>query len=429
MSFLYYILPLVFLAYLTWRHTHYGLYIILITVPGYLLRCQIWFVPTNWLELAIYVVFFSWLAKHLYSRSLRRHLIDCFHRTATYHRPIVLLLIGVIISTIISDNHIAALGILKSWFIAPLLFALVYIDTIKTPRDQQSMILALSLSVWPISLYGLFEYFTGLGMVIPGRLDSFFTSPNYVAMYTVPLFILIAGWLFVSRKHQLMSRSLTSYWLVWLGLTAVTIFLTKSFGGWLGLSGGLFILLTFLPRFNRKKAWLLSIAVVLLVLTSYAAIQKSTVHYDKFWQVNSLALRREIWINSFKLLARSPLLGVGLADFQTDYLAFINQLPLNRQPIEREVLRPHNVYLEFWLETGILGLIAFLWLILIFVDNSRHLYLANPRYSLAIPAVAAMSAILLHGFVDTPYFKNDLSLLFWFLIALHTTSCDQHQTQ
>ncbi len=120
-----------------------------------------------------------------------------------------------------------------------------------------------------------------------------------------------------------------------------------------------------------------------------------------------------------KLLAGSPLLGIGLADFKPDYLAFINQLPADRQPIEREVLRPHNVYLEFWLETSILGLIAFLWLILIFFHDTRRLYATNPRYSLVIPTAAAMTAILLHGLVDTPYFKNDLSLLFWVLIIFN----------
>ncbi|KKT47649.1 MAG: hypothetical protein UW39_C0007G0011 [Parcubacteria group bacterium GW2011_GWC2_44_17] len=29
-----------------------------------------------------------------------------------------------------------------------------------------------------------------------------------------------------------------------------------------------------------------------------------------------------------------------------------------------------------------------------------------------------MTSILLHGFVDTPYLKNDLSLLFWIIIAV-----------
>ena len=31
---------------------------------------------------------------------------------------------------------------------------------------------------------------------------------------------------------------------------------------------------------------------------------------------------------------------------------------------------------------------------------------------------AAMVTILLHGFVDTPYWKNDLAFSFWFLIGL-----------
>ena len=33
-------------------------------------------------------------------------------------------------------------------------------------------------------------------------------------------------------------------------------------------------------------------------------------------------------------------------------------------------------------------------------------------------AMASMAALLVHGLVDVPYFKNDLALLFWIIYAL-----------
>lgn len=33
-------------------------------------------------------------------------------------------------------------------------------------------------------------------------------------------------------------------------------------------------------------------------------------------------------------------------------------------------------------------------------------------------ALASMAALLVHGLVDVPYFKNDLAVLFWILISL-----------
>ncbi|MBU1180368.1 hypothetical protein KJ885_05475, partial [Patescibacteria group bacterium] len=35
-----------------------------------------------------------------------------------------------------------------------------------------------------------------------------------------------------------------------------------------------------------------------------------------------------------------------------------------------------------------------------------------------ITAICAMSALLIHGLVDVPYFKNDLSILFWIIFSM-----------
>ncbi len=35
--------------------------------------------------------------------------------------------------------------------------------------------------------------------------------------------------------------------------------------------------------------------------------------------------------------------------------------------------------------------------------------------------MAAMVVIVIHGLVDTPYFKNDLAILFWLIIGLLIT--------
>ena len=415
MNLLYFIPPLLLLAYLTYRKTEYGLYIILATIPGYLLRTQIWFVPSTWLELAIYTVALVWIIKHIRRETLEARLFYILHQTKPYIIPISILLISVLISISISDNQTRALGILKAWFLAPLIFGVIFLDVVKSHHIVKKTIFYFSLSAWPIMIYGLIEYVIGWNMTIPGRLDSFFSSPNYVAMYLAPMMVLILGWMMLKRHI---------YYFFWLSFALVTIFLTKSFGGWFSLLGGSIFLLIFIPKITLKKT--LSLIILLMIITSltFYVHQKSFSHYDKFWQVNSLQTRKEIWINSLKLLSQQPILGTGLADFKVDYQTFIDSLPPKDQPIERQVLRPHNLYLNFWLETGILGLIAFLWLILIFYQQNLSSYF-NKQNLLIIPASAAMLAILLHGIVDTPYFKNDLSLLFWFLIIVNIAMVSQ----
>ncbi len=41
----------------------------------------------------------------------------------------------------------------------------------------------------------------------------------------------------------------------------------------------------------------------------------------------------------------------------------------------------------------------------------------NTRVSSLRLCLAAMVAVLIHGLVDTTYFKNDLALLFWLVVT------------
>ncbi|HEX9503907.1 MAG TPA: hypothetical protein VF974_06345, partial [Patescibacteria group bacterium] len=76
---------------------------------------------------------------------------------------------------------------------------------------------------------------------------------------------------------------------------------------------------------------------------------------------------------------------------------------------------PHNIFLNFWLELGILGLISFAWIIFLAYKQYKKSQGQNP---LAVAAGVYILIMLIHGLVDAPYFKNDLALLFWFMIAI-----------
>jgi O-antigen ligase len=82
---------------------------------------------------------------------------------------------------------------------------------------------------------------------------------------------------------------------------------------------------------------------------------------------------------------------------------------------------PHNILLNFWVELGIAGMLLFIWIIgkyfwWGFKILKNKLSLEN-KY-LVLGLIGAMTVIVVHGLVDVPYFKNDLSCLFWILIAM-----------
>lgn len=45
---------------------------------------------------------------------------------------------------------------------------------------------------------------------------------------------------------------------------------------------------------------------------------------------------------------------------------------------------------------------------------------------LVMGLLSAMVVIVVHGLVDVPYFKNDLAVMFWALVAMISAQCLTH---
>ena len=104
------------------------------------------------------------------------------------------------------------------------------------------------------------------------------------------------------------------------------------------------------------------------------------------------------------MLRDHPFFGAGLAGYPKIFS------PYHKATYIEIYQYPHNIILNFWSELGLLGLIALLWLIIQFTRTA----LQQKQYRL----LACMLVIVIHGLVDVPYFKNDLAVFFWLLIAL-----------
>jgi O-antigen ligase len=72
--------------------------------------------------------------------------------------------------------------------------------------------------------------------------------------------------------------------------------------------------------------------------------------------------------------------------------------------MEWNIPHPHNIFLAFWLNAGLLGLLALLAIIVL-----AHLRLTYP--------LIALWGLVIHGFFDTPFWKNDLSMVFWLVVG------------
>ena len=143
------------------------------------------------------------------------------------------------------------------------------------------------------------------------------------------------------------------------------------------------------------------------------------IFHDLFFPISShltssLAIRGLQWQETFSLLKEHWFFGAGLNGYQS-LMAQYHQISW------LEIfLYPHNIFLNFWVELGLAGLLLFLVFIYLISRNLKILFLK--KHYLAWPLCLTWLVIFIHGLVDVPYFKNDLSVLFFILLALTIVS-------
>jgi O-antigen ligase len=181
--------------------------------------------------------------------------------------------------------------------------------------------------------------------------------------------------LFVSLVGLLLS-GLRGAWLALAAAVGVWLWwrVCERLGGWRG-------------RRLTMGVWLGGLALATLLLVSTA------------WSAPLLGLRPDrlfVWRNSWDLAWDYFFTGLGLGNFTMAYssYALLVHVP--------HTTHAHNLFLDIWLEQGLLGLCAFVWLLVVAFVPKRSQPNHTTRWRTA--ALMATVVIALHGLVDDSYY-------------------------
>jgi len=185
-------------------------------------------------------------------------------------------------------------------------------------------------------------------------------------------------WHIASSEKRVALRRL---FLILVPMTALTIMMTHSRGGFLALGAGAFVL-AWRAR-NRVAALsmltILGLAGVLMAPASYVERIQLIANYEE--DASSRA-RLKAWSIAQSMILDRPLFGVGFGGFEREYSRFDpeeEQGGVALKPGEAHVA--HNSYLQIWAECGSLAFILYLVLVMgSFWDLRRIRKEASQRY-------------------------------------------------
>jgi O-antigen ligase len=435
-------------------------------LPSYLLRFEIFNLPSTVLEGMILISFAVWfLTKTNFIPFLKgeyqlRDYLKNRSRRRRYPFDIEMagLLLISFLAVAVSGFSLDALGLWRAYFFEPLLVFIVILNNFRSRQDIYKLLTALSVSALAVSVFAIAQKFTGWlvpaeywGEGVVDRVTSFYSYPNAIGLFVAPISLVALGMAMekikeIRRIHKDKIDNIAGrHWLVlMIGLLTVVsswlaIWWARSEGAAAGMVIGVAV---FCLLYGKKaRSVLLAVLIVSGVFVYFNPPVKEYLIEKASLSDLSGEIRKVQWSGAWEMLTDDYkwLTGAGLVgyreavspyreeglffnknddpDFRRKIVLFNEEYKAQFwQPLEI-YMYPHNIILNFWTELGVLGVLLF---ICIFV---KYFYygiksLADEQPALALSLITALIAIIIHGLVDVPYFKNDLAVQFWVLMAV-----------
>jgi len=375
------------------------------------------------------VVWFIWLIRQ---------------KTVTLHSsPLLLPTIFYLLVNLVSIRQ--AINLNSSFYVFSFLLMLIilfYFTTSNIIIDTLPQIYRYAtISVSIAAFIGIAQYL-GWGFYwIPttGLPSSTFAYRNMAAMVMI-MVIPLGVWCFLSTKNHIQE-------LLWgLATTTMALFLlyTRTRGAWVGLLGATMVSIAifFYLRKSRyelfkklKTTYLIGdkiklstfFIIVLLIMSllppseqvaqSLGGRKASGIFATSIsiFQEGGGSGRLTLWKHIGDMLSDNYiwLTGVGLGNYQYQYPKYSDGYLANIHSIAD---RPHNDYLWIWTETGIMGLLTYLWILGTVMGMALRIIRNSERPKLillTLISLISIIAILGHAFFSFPKERITPSMLLW----------------
>jgi O-antigen ligase len=264
---------------------------------------------------------------------------------------LLITLIAVLYSPVAVDG-------LRKWLTYVSFFAMFMFSflVVKSERDTAYYLKIVVLSSAIPLAYAFFQFVSGIDWYLDSRIASTFSHPNIFAFYILA----IIGAIFVllvtdSGRMGQRIRLLLNLYLIPL---LIALILTKTRSAWVAC----LLLVLFYGLIYDKRALLLAFTAPLFALAIPAiydrlidlASRNDFIGGNAGANVNALAWRQIMWDSALSYIQQKPAFGFGLDSFAFYSAEFF--------PLDKLGHAAHNMYIQFIFETGIVGLVCFLWI-------------------------------------------------------------------
>ena len=374
----------------------------------YSLYTLIFFLPASKaiVEICVTLAFVAWIIKNTNNNSFNLPKTDL-------NIPLLFFIVLSILSVTVTTQHpdISA----RTFFRKTMEYVIIFFmmaEVITTKKRLTNILIAMLASSFIVGLDGIYQNIMEVDLLrkfplYAGKVTASFQFSNNLAGYLITILPIPISLVI----HKATNKKIRLSLIFLSALLVICLLLTRTRGAWLGFILALF----FVCAFNGKKAIFAAILfLIILVIFSPAAIKDQIKSLTSLNTDVSTDDRIIIWSTAWQMFKDELFFGHGLGTFMSVFGRY--------KPYDyNEIVYAHNCYLQMAAETGIFGLLIFLWFVLkLFKSAILKLLKSKDKLLKAtlIGITGGILAYLAHSFVDTHLYSLPLAVLFWAMAGL-----------
>lgn len=344
-------------------------------------------------------------------------------------RAAIALYLYIVLRSLFAESPPTALGRAAPWLRYFLFAGAIAFWLYEVPNVRRYLPHTLSAAVVFLVFDMLFQYVTGFDILSRATIASDGGSVRLTGPYAAPRAGITLTWIAWPVIAYLLAQAdnkAPPYYkllagMLW-GLTLIAVFLSGERMATLLAMMASVLLVLFLKEARRCALWLVPLAA--LVVGALLHFNPSLTVRQVDTTVAAAHNAKEspygkIWISAVKMIGDYPVFGVGAKHFRSVCLqdAYGGKEVLNCN------LHPHHLYLEWWVEEGVIGLGLFLALIYFWCKEVGRQF---PRYRhdpLFVGLAIACVVKLFPFSTAISFFASWSALPFWFMLGWLLAIC------
>ncbi|MDP8219455.1 MAG: O-antigen ligase family protein [Candidatus Theseobacter exili] len=197
------------------------------------------------------------------------------------------------------------------------------------------------------------------------------------------------------------------------------LILSNSWGAWIGLFSGISVLLILSSKFCRSFRLRFSLSIIVIVL--FAIMLVPAIRNSLQKQI-AQDIRPLIWESAVRMCMDNPMIGVGPGRFFEMFPSYRSPEYFRHIKSVSGTRHAHSEFIELASETGVMGLLAFILLVIYVIYNGiKTLFnedISKDKKLLLAGMISGITGLLVHNTIDVNLRFTSSAVPFWFCLGM-----------